>query len=151
MNEIKNIHEWKSDKDGQKTTDSRIKVVVAMNEAVKKFRWDHKDGSQDWNQTLMTIINMANQEFNGTGILCSCEVNAIISSLMYFEPSSDAQPTNLGDFYISGTLNQFVVTVDPYLPAPILLIIKNDFFTAENPECVIILVDNLKLWKIIEL
>jgi len=67
---------------------------------------------------------------------------------MYFQVSSSEEGETVSSyFYKSGILTTlyetFTIMIDAYLPTPIVLIVKDDFFTSSNPDCVVILIDNL--------
>ena len=146
---MKTAKEWKADKDLSPLKARRQRIVDAINKSIRLSKWSYKVTSadftqNDWNSTLMTAINFANKDFGGTTIIASSEVNAIISGMILFEPIRTDTISMGADFYISGTLaSKFTVFVDPYLPAPILLVVKDDFFTADNPDCAVIKVDDI--------
>ena len=148
---MKKVREWKYYQDVAKETEitkaRREKIISAMSKTNRRFRWDYKGmgdvayKQNDWNQTLMAMINQANKDFGGNALVASAEVAAIIEDFIYFQPISDTI-TDIS-FYKTGTLNGMIVYTDPYLPAPVLLIIKDDFFTSDNPDCVVIMIDGI--------
>lgn len=140
---VKNIDENRPNKDPR-----RQKIIKAINKSILKHRWNCKSeaGSQlDWNQTLVSKINEANKYFEGSTIICSSEIFAIICSLEYFEPRQSEGSNDticMGGVLktSSGALN---VIVDVFLPSPFLLIVREDFFSSDKLDCVIIYVDNI--------
>lgn len=147
---MKKVREWKYYKEEvektEATKDRRAKIFKAINKTNRVFKWDYSMGGSDctqndWNQTLVTMINQANKDFGGTALIVSSEVGVIIEDFIYFEHISDK--INDISFYKFGTLNKLLVYLDPYLPGPILLIIKDDFFTSDDPDCVVIKIDGI--------
>lgn len=148
---MKTAKEWKADKDLAPLKERRQRISDAISKSIRLSKWSYKVTSanctqNDWNSTLMTAINCANKDFGGSTIIASSEVNAILSGMIMFEPIRTDTVTMGADFYISGTLmSKFTVFVDPYLPAQILLVVKDDFFIAENPDCAVIKIDDIPL------
>lgn len=145
---MKKIKEWKYYKEEiEKIKSFAKKLTSAANKTNKRFRWNYKGigdvecAQNDWNQTLMTVINQANKDFGGTGLIVSNEAAVIIEDLAFFDYIIDT--TANASFYKFGTLNGMIVYKDSYLPAHIILIIKDDFFTSDNPDCVVIIIDGL--------
>ena len=142
---------WKfiNGSDDQEISNSiRKKVIDAINQSSKRHRWDYAGGNnkkgatrKDWNQTLLTLINFANKDFGGNAMIVSCEILAIMDDLEFFTVASDGG-RNSG-FYKAGILGNLTIYVDAFLPAPIAIIINDDFFINDNPECVVIYVDNI--------
>jgi hypothetical protein len=151
---MKKVKEWKHHQDEAKETEvtkaRREKIINAMSKTNKRFRWDYsmrigEHTQNDWNQTLMTMINMANKDFGGTALIVSHEAAVIIEDFVFFEHAVDTI-TDIS-FYKFGTLNGMIVYTDPYLPAPVILIIKDDFFISDNPDCVVIMIDGLPIYS----
>lgn len=138
---MKNVKDWKNQT-------QREKIIYAINNAKHKENWSSKRlfddvlTQSDWNATLLTAINQANKNFGGNILIVSSEVNAILRSIMLYNPSN-SKTTNGGDLYKSGTIGEFTVFVDVYLPSSILLIVKQDFFTSSNPDGVVVLVNGV--------
>jgi len=151
---MKKVKEWKTHQDDAKenevTKARREKTINAMSKTSRRFRWDYsmrigEHTQNDWNQTLMTMINMANKDFGGTALIVSHEAAVIIEDFVFFEHAVDTI-TDIS-FYKFGTLNGMIVYTDPYLPAPVILIIKDDFFISDNPDCVVIIIDGLPIYN----
>lgn len=146
---IKKIKEWVKNNHSK---NKRQKVADAIKNSIRRFSWsytppvEYKDVCTqiDWNQTLMAKINEANAHFYGNTIIASAEINAILEDLVYYKPVDKSENKFNSDFHHMATLsNRFNIYVDHYLPAHYLLIVHEDFFTAENPECVLITVENI--------
>ncbi|MEK6829060.1 MAG: hypothetical protein AABY15_02955 [Nanoarchaeota archaeon] len=130
----------------------RIKLVDAINHSKRLFRWSYKPigDSQlqhDWIQTLLTKINEANKDFEGTIIMASNEINAILGDIEFFEFAQSSESQIVTSVYKTGVLaEKFTVYADAYLPATHLLIAKDDFFTSDSPECAVIYVSDLPIF-----
>lgn len=145
---MKTAKEWKAEKDLSPLQERRQRISDAINKSIRLSKWSYRMSASnctqnDWNSTLMTAINMANKEFGGSTLIASSEVNAILSEMILFEPIKTGAIEMGADFYVSGTIGSFIVFVDPYLPASFLLIVKDDFFTTDNPECAVIKIDDI--------
>lgn len=147
---MKKIKEWKSERLNNEFIElekaQREKIVVAINNAKIKHRWSYVPtekfyAQNQWNQTLIQKIFSVSDEFGGNGLICSCEISAILMDSSVFFP--DSTPMTSSSFNFLGMLGSLSLFLDTYMPAIILIIIKSDFFTSSNPECAIIYVDNL--------
>jgi len=149
---MKKIKEWKycQESDEIKSLKDRAaKIGKATKKTNKIFTWDYKMGGgeytqNDWNQTLMTVINQANKDFGGTALIASSVAGVIIESLLFFEYIADGITNK--HFYKFGTLNNMLVYIDAYMPDTTILIVKDDFFTSDDPDCVAIRIEGVNLY-----
>lgn len=158
---MQKVNEWKSEKDELEKLalmkGSRERITKAINNAKVKLTWSYAPEwtgaftQMDWNYTLLSKINEANKGFEGRNIICSSEVVAVLQDMVYFENTMEEIITELKvapGMYYAGTLaSRYHVTIDPYLPEQYLLIVKDDFWTSSNPECVLVIVTNIPTFK----
>jgi len=150
---MKKVREWKycQESDNIKPIRDRAsKIGKATKKTNKIFSWNYKMGGgeytqNDWNQTLMTVINQANKDFGGTALIASSVAGVIIEDLLFFEYISDGIVDK--NFYKFGTFNNMLVYIDSYMPDTVILIIKDDFFTSDDPDCVVIRIDGVSIYS----
>lgn len=149
---MKKIQDWKEEKESKEFMDSvRTRMYDSMKNSIVRDRWDYKraDGYQNqliWNQTLLQKIKEVNKKFGGSLIITSPEIACILEdnpSFTHIENDVNYEVKENNTFYTMGSIEGFLVIIDCYLAARVLLIIKDDFFTTANPECAVIMIDNL--------
>lgn len=144
---IKKIKEWINNNHSE---NKKQRILAIIHASIRRYSWSYTPSTEYvgaqimWNQTLMTKIIEANAHFNGNTIIASAEINAILEDLHHYCPVVNGDNKfNLDFHHMATLLNRFNVYVDPYLPSQVLLIVHEDFFTAENPDGVIITVGNI--------
>lgn len=102
-----------------------------------KKRWDYNGWQRmavpstnytqkDWNQTLITAINMISAQIQKSTlrggadwIVCSAEISAVLNDLEYFhvtDASAESDQYNMGIEKIGTLQGRYKVVVDPYAP-----------------------------------
>lgn len=102
-----------------------------------KKRWDYNGWQRmavpstnytqkDWNQTLITTINMISAQIQKSTlrggadwIVCSAEISAVVNDLEYFhvtDASPESDQYNMGIEKIGSLQGRYKVVVDPYAP-----------------------------------
>jgi len=156
LRELKNM--LMNEADQKKFRKRIVNAINQFNDKNKKLSWDLQgfNGNEsltgitqvDWNQTLISKLNGVNKEFQGSCIVCSCEVNAIITSLAYFNPPpiGSAQASESNVFYKTGDIkDKYSVYADAYLPGNILMIVKDESFLDDEDteiECMVLYIEN---------
>lgn len=106
------------------------------------LRWDYNGWKKqsgfstnytqkDWNQTLVTQINIISAQIQkatlrggANFIIVSPEISAVLNDLEYFhvtDASAESEQYNLGIEKVGSLQGRYTVTVDPYAPAKSLL------------------------------
>lgn len=158
---MKKIRDWKTEKDEQDFKKStRAKIKNAINNAVIKEKWSYKPEAEfysqnQWNLTLLDKIKEVNKVFKGQALICSPEAFAVLedtafsfnnektNELFNFDVSNTVKYVVEAEIKMVGVFDGLFVFLDYYIPAKILLIVKSDFFTSDNPDCAVIFIDNL--------
>lgn len=148
---MKKIRDWKTEKDEQDFKKStRAKIKNAINNAVIKEKWSYKPEAEfysqnQWNLTLLDKIKEVNKVFKGQALICSLEAFAVLedNELFNFDVSNTVKYVVEAEIKMVGVFDGLFVFLDYYIPAKILLIVKSDFFTSDNPDCAVIFIDNL--------
>lgn len=107
-----------------------------------RLRWDYNGWKKqsgfstnytqkDWNQTLITQINIISAQIQkatlrggANFIIVSPEISAVLNDLEYFhvtDASAESESYNLGIEKVGSLQGRYQVTVDPYAPAKSLL------------------------------
>ena len=146
---MKKITDWKLEKDEQDFKSStRAKIKKAINSATIIGKWSYKPGvdfysQNQWNLTLLEKIKEVNETFKGQALICSPEALAVLEDNALFDLSISSDDVIKNEIRMSGVIDGFFVFVDYYISAKILIIVRNDFFTSENPDCAVIFIENL--------
>lgn len=146
---MKKIRDWKEEKDEQDFKKStRAKIKNAINNARIAGKWSYKPdvefySQNQWNLTLLDRIKEANKEFGGQALICSPEALAVLEDNALFDISTSSDDVIRNEIRLSGVIDGLFLFVDYYIPANIILIVKSDFFTSENSDCIVIFIENL--------
>ena len=146
---MKKIRDWKTEKDEQDFKKStRAKIKNAINNAVIKEKWSYKSEAEfysqnQWNLTLLDKIKEVNKAFKGQALICSPEALAVLEDNALFDISTSSGDVIRNEIRMAGVIDGLFLFVDYYIPAKIILIVKSDFFTSDNPDCAVIFIENL--------